>query len=46
MFTQPGTIVKHETIPGAILFQKSGYVTISEEPYEDSRITLSIKLIK
>lgn len=41
MFTQPGTIIKHATIQGAILFQSAGYVSISDELYEDSKVIFS-----
>ncbi|MES9681807.1 hypothetical protein ABWK22_02580 [Gottfriedia acidiceleris] len=41
MFTQPGIIIKHPTQAGAILFQSAGYISISQETYEDSKITLS-----
>ncbi|MEM5669428.1 hypothetical protein AAHB59_13490 [Bacillus cereus] len=41
MFTNPGTIIKHATIPNAITFQSAGYVSISNELYEDSKVIFS-----
>ncbi|PFP65367.1 hypothetical protein COK00_12285 [Bacillus cereus] len=41
MFTNPGTIIKHATIPNAITFQSAGYVSISNELYEDSKVVFS-----
>src|SRR4051812_11658970 len=41
MYTTPGTIVKHSSLQGAILYQSGGYVTVSEESYGDSKITYS-----
>lgn len=41
MFTQPGTIKKHDTVPNAIVFESAGYVSISDELYEDSKVTFS-----
>lgn len=41
MFTQQGTIVKHSTISNAILFQSPGYVSITNESYEDCRISFT-----
>lgn len=41
MFTQPGTIKKHDTISNAIVFESAGYVSISDELYEDSKVIFS-----
>lgn len=41
MFTQPGVFIKNEALSGSILVQEAGYVSISEELYEDSKITFS-----
>lgn len=41
MFTQPGIVKRHDTLAGAIVFQNAGYVPVSQELYEDSRVTFA-----
>ncbi|MEK1829009.1 hypothetical protein AAAC51_07620 [Priestia megaterium] len=41
MFTQPGTVKQHDTIAGGFVYDTAGYVSVSNELYEDSRVTYS-----